>query len=116
MPVNVLLSPVPTSQIAVVSAFRDLLIKSVDDFNPNNVFITDPDDDPPTAAMNQRYWCGLWILGGEFDRGIFEGSGSHDVREAAGISLAVYQRIVRRSQRAGRQGVPWDSTRKRCCV
>lgn len=84
------LGAVPTDQISVLTAFRDRLLDTVAELTPNNLIITDADD-PPPAAMNQRYWCALWVLGGEFDDSLMTGAGSNFVSEAGGVSLSVYR-------------------------
>jgi hypothetical protein len=84
------LSPLPTNQIAVIKAFRALLLSQVDDFSDSNLIISDSTD-PPPAGSNRWMWAALWPLGGQFDEAIFIGSGQNDIRESAGISVSVYR-------------------------
>jgi hypothetical protein len=89
-----------TNQIAVIKAFRALLLDRVDQLTESNLFISDSDD-PPPAGSNHWFWARLWVLGGEFDEGVFLGSGQNDVREAAGISVWVYRSA--KSDRSGQE-------------
>lgn len=94
--------PVPTTQAKVLKAVRKRLLDTLSGvFTEKNCVISDSDS--PMGGRDDYYTCHIWALGGEFDAPIYEGAGSADTREQAGVSLTVY-----RKNRADRTGESED--------
>jgi hypothetical protein len=81
----------PTTQNQILEAVKALLLRDLGDiFTEKNLAISDEEE--PPSGLKAYYYGQIWVLGGEFEDGVYVGAGKQGVLERGGISITVWRK------------------------